>query len=122
MATKKTTLTVIDAMGAKHTRTTARTYTHVVMVRQPLAGLLADAQRYLETAIRWGDRPDAVARGQMDVARREAEIEASTDGLTPWGDLCWCGRADLAAKEVAKYSRNPNLPGWVFDIVEVPAQ
>lgn len=114
MATKKHTYKVTDAFGGVHTRKTARTYSHVVLIRQPMDKALTEAR-------------DCAASNGIYAAgwvKRVAELEAfavsNPDGLTPWGDLAWAGRPDLAAKVVAQYQKSGNFAGCVYEIVEVP--
>jgi hypothetical protein len=123
--TKKTKLTVKTDVGT-FTRTTARTYTHVVVAKgvrhelleaERLAALASARKLVAEyAAVVAGLRAplgglgrdrytDYLASEEARLAKLEATGPITEDHGTKWVVLGWCGRPDLAAKKVNETGR-----------------
>ena len=89
---------VTDPDGGEHTRTSARTYTHAVLVHFLHVDNDAD---YIQASI---DRlrPHWTAE---EIGRLEQKRDAAT-GERTWAVFGWCGRPDLALKEAAKVTKH----------------
>ncbi|WP_171454591.1 hypothetical protein [Serratia marcescens] len=134
MMAAKTKYFAIDANGARHTRTTARTYTHMVVVCHNLERMRQSASSEAERKSH-GKNFDYHAREagpnpqfsntpeQMAEHRRIAEMGRDhyieicvLSGIErinkagvgeyadQWRDFGWCGRLDLAQKLAAKWA------------------
>jgi hypothetical protein len=141
---KKLTLSVVTPVGT-FTRTTARTYTHVVVVGghkaalrearrlEDIASARASARRYREVIATNGASAqpfersivrEALADGSYVKWAEKAEALAATLEASPItvdgepGVIGWCGRPDLAAKLAGK-ERASGMWVWVrvFDVV-----
>lgn len=83
----KQTLTVKTEYGT-FTRTTARTYTHIVIAR--------DADDYIE------QMRNTLADPSISESTRNWFTKRLSDSEN-FGAISWCGRLDLARKEAAKH-------------------
>lgn len=119
--------------GVTFTRTTARTYTHVVIGRKDLDAVIRQSVAYhRDYARRNWDYTKSVANGTYELmqyveperqekakelmamgldaaieqAGAEAEANARARHCPDWVVLGWCGRPDLAVKEANTW-RNP---------------
>lgn len=140
--TSKRTISVIDPNGVAHHRTTARTYTHAVLVKElttvKVAEHRAQAARYTaradeyeaewarpasESSNRCHQSPECVARHRKDAAQAEVfaqQLEATGHTYT-YGVWGWCGRHDLAVKlqDQAHRQCSGRVGGFHTVIVEV---
>jgi hypothetical protein len=99
MTKAKLTATLPD--GTIATRTTARTYTHIIACARDNAAERAERLAKAQQIQKWADNP-TLTWDQADADRFQAEAEAiPTEGVT-WFAADWCGRPDLAAKAAAK--------------------
>jgi hypothetical protein len=142
---KGTKLTVATAVGT-FTRTTARTYTHIVVVQGERAELL-EAERLadIKTARKslaehlnaqqdlaplkgeWRSRfhSEWLAEGKYAewaeadrarIAKREAEGVITQDSTRPAAVIGWSGRLDLARKVATSYLANRYRTVRIFDV------
>lgn len=144
---KKTKYFAIDATGQRHERTTARTYSHMVVVlhnleknRKNAASKEAKAshgRNYDYHAREAGPNPQfSNTPSQLEEHRRIADmgrdhyieicvlaeierINKSGEGeyADQWRDFGWCGRLDLAKKLAAKWAHYGKV-----DILEAQAE
>lgn len=109
---------VTDSFGGVHTRSTERTYTHAVLVRDRLVDEIAQAWESYAWARRQNNL-ERIAEGDARIAELQAQYSVSPDGLEPkWDVLGWCGRHDLAEKLIAA-NRKGSRQFAAFAIVEV---
>jgi hypothetical protein len=137
--------TAVDANGRVHTRSSARTYTHMVAVRPSYGYALGRAKLvervsrsnfdyYTEIVegrgdARWCDVATATekllgATSFTDyvakfIAKAVAKVEAdkAAGHYDSFGSAGWCGRPDLADKLAAKERGEP----WNAEVVILPA-
>lgn len=101
-------LTATLPNGEIATRTTARTYTHLVAVLVTKEEQIRDAensiawyQERLAKAVEEGD-VEAQARWSKDIAGKEAKIANASEH---WFAITWCGRPDLAVKAMHQHAK-----------------
>lgn len=84
------------------TRTTARNYSHIVVVRHLKAGYLEARRSSLRSSV---DFCKDAAPGSRD-AKHLLDAQTALDSLdaddATWGVIGWCGRLDLAQKLLNK--------------------
>jgi hypothetical protein len=106
---KKTTLTVILPTGEKLTRTTARTYTHVVVGRSVRAYVEAQAEQGRGVFECWWEQNRRGEQAQYATAKDYADAKIAeriaAKDCKSLHDLTWCGRPDLATKEAVKWAK-----------------
>lgn len=98
----KRTLTAIDPNGVAHTRTTARTYTHAVLIRETKAQQITKLTEAVARYRHLVEVCEATLAARYALSLDEAvEVleEVSLSGGTIYGAVAWCGRHDLAVKE-----------------------
>lgn len=133
--------------GVTFTRTTARTYTHVVIGRYDIEARVKSARQHASEYLRrnWDyyaqladgtyrylaqTNPEQIARAEalvamgVDAAAQHeadrAEANARKNITGEWEALGWCGRPDLAIKEANRYRAGADL-GFA-EVVVIPVQ
>lgn len=96
---KKLTATGPEGLTAK--RTTKRTYTHVLWVRQTKGRW----EKELREAIALCDSERLyIGHGPEEKPRFEQKLAAGYDTDATWSCVTWCGRYDLAMKQASNWS------------------